>query len=195
MRLIQLIAGALILLPAQTFAQEVPHAEVFAGYSYFRPDGGGNLHGWDASVAVNVNRWLGVVSDFSGHYGSQSLRTEILNDNFPGTISIRANSETNVHTILFGPQISYRGKRKLTPFAHALFGASRLGARATVRFADAFVDSSISDIGFAAAVGGGVDMSLSDSVAVRLIQADYFVTKFGRGSQSNVRLSVGFILR
>lgn len=194
MRLIPLIAGLLITLSAQTFAQEAPPVEVFGGYSYFRPDWGGNMHGWNASVAVNVKRWLGLVSDFGGHYGSQSSSLDFFNDNFPIPVSIRTDSDANVHTFLFGPRVSYRRKGKLTPFAHTLLGASRVGARTTIMSGSTSVNSSVSDIGFAMAVGGGVDLRLSESVGLRLIQADYLVTKFGGGSQSNVRLSVGFIL-
>ena len=38
MRLITFITGLLIALPTQSFAQEAPPVEVFAGYSYFRPE-------------------------------------------------------------------------------------------------------------------------------------------------------------
>lgn len=195
MRLILLTAVLLITLSSHTFAQEAPPVEVFGGYSYVRPEGGSGLHGWNASVAVNLNRWFGIVGDFSGHYGSQSLRAEILDDNFPGTITVEADSDTNVHSILVGPRFSYREHRKVTPFAHALFGASRLAGDATIRFGGASVDSSFSDIGFAVAIGGGLDVGLSESVGLRLIQADYVVTRFGSATQNNVRLSVGFTFR
>ena len=196
MRRIILIAGLLIALSPQAFAQEAPPVEVFAGYSYFRPDGGGSLHGWNASVAVSLSRNLAVVGDFSGHYGSQSLRADIFDDDdFPGDISIRADSDAKVHTILSGLRYSHRRNERLTPFAHALFGASHLDADATVQFGGARLDSAFSDLGFAMAFGGGLDVKLSESVGLRLIQADYLVSKFGRNSQSNVRLSFGITLR
>ena len=195
MRLILALAFLLVTLSSETLAQEAPPVEVYGGYSYFRPDGGGSLHGWNGSVAVNFNRWFGIVGDFSGHYGSQSVRAEILDDNFPGTITVEADSDTNIHSILAGPRFSYREHEKVTPFAHALFGASRLAGDATIRFGPATVDSSFSDIGFALAIGGGVDVRLSESVGLRLIQADYVMTRFGNGSQNNVRLSVGFTFR
>ena len=193
MRRVILIAGLLIALSPQAFSQEAPPVEVFAGYSYFRPDGGGSLHGWNASVAVSLNRRLAVVGDFSGHYGSESLRADIFDGNdFPGTVSVRADSNTNVHTILSGLRYSHRGNERLTPFAHALIGATRFAADATVRSGPLVVDSSFADIGFTLAVGGGLDVKLSESVGLRLIQADYLITNFGGGAQSNVRLSVGF---
>ena len=195
MRRIILIAGLLVALSPQAFAQEAPPVEVFAGYSYFRPDGGGGLHGWNASVAVSLSRNLAVVGDFSGHYGSQSLRADIFDDDdFPGTVSIRADSDSNMHMLLSGLRYSHRGHEKLTPFAHALIGASRFAADATISTGPLSVNSSFADIGFAFAVGGGLDVKLSESVGLRLIQADYLVTNIGGRSQGNVRLSVGFTL-
>jgi hypothetical protein len=198
MRFILLIAGLLIALSTPALAQEPPPIEVFAGYSYFKPDGGGNLHGLNVSVARNFNSRMAIVADFSAHTGSQSLRADIFDDGFfPGDISIRADSNARVITTLGGPKFSITpiASDKLIPFAHLLVGASYLSADATIRFGNASVDSKFADLSFAVAVGGGLDLSLSDSVGVRLIQADYLVTNFGGSSQRNARLSFGFILR
>ncbi len=196
MRLILSIALLLIALSTPALAQEPPPVEVFAGYSFFRPDGGGSLHGWNASFAVGVKRWVVIVGDFSGHYGSQSLRTEITNDLLPGTVVIAADSDSSIHTFLAGPKFrfTFNGNDQLTPFMHVLFGAARLGADATIRFDDLILETKFSDIGFAGAIGGGLDLKLSDSVGLRLIQADYLGTRFGRNGQANLRLSFGIVL-
>lgn len=194
MKRIILIAGLLIALSSQAFAQEAPPVEVFAGYSYFRPDGGGSLHGWNASVAVSLGRWLEIDSDLSGHYGRQSFSAEISNGDLPGNISIRANSNASVHSFLFGPRFSYRGNKKLTPFVRNLFGVSRLRTDATIRTGNLAVDSAFADVGFAFAIGGGLDVNLSESVGLRLFQVDYVGTNFGGTSQGNVRLSFGITL-
>ena len=101
-----------------------------------------------------------------------------------------------MHTILAGPKFSIApiADGRLTPFAHILVGASRLGANASITFGGASLDSSFADIGLAVAIGGGLDLKLSDSVALRLIQADYFATRFGGSGQANARLSVGLVL-
>src|SRR6266536_3673932 len=101
----------LSLLPA--VAQDVPKAEVFGGYSW----AGGNFHGWNASVTANVTKQLGIVADFSGHYGSE----------IEGSILVKKDA----HSFLFGPRVSFRGKR-LTPFVYALFGVTRFQERATI---------------------------------------------------------------
>jgi hypothetical protein len=198
MRFILLIAALLIALSTPALAQEPPPVEVFAGYSFFGPDGGGSLHGLNVSVAINLHRRIAVVGDFSAHAGSQSLRTDIFDDDFfPGDISIRADSDANVITFLGGPKFSTPpiANGKLTPFAHVLIGVSRLSADATIRFGNATLDTKFADMGFAAAVGGGLDLSLSESVGIRLIQADYLATNYGGTGQRNARLAFGFILR
>lgn len=196
MKLTLSIAFLLVALSTPALAQEPPPVEVFAGYSFVRPDDGGSLHGWNASVAVGLNRWLVIVGDFSGHYGSQSLQTVISNDPFTVPIFIDANSDANMHTFLAGPkiQLTPSGNEQLTPFVHVLFGASRLSTDATIRLMNATLETKFSDISFAFAIGGGLDLKLSDSVGLRLIQADYLGTRFGGNSQANLRLSFGLVL-
>jgi hypothetical protein len=50
---------------------------------------------------------------------------------------------------------------------------------------------------FAGRLGGGVDLPLNSGIAVRLIQADYYMTSFKNSAddrQNNVLLGAGIIL-
>jgi hypothetical protein len=59
----------------------------------------------------------------------------------------------------------------------------------------------INDTGFAFAAGGGVDIkALSSRLAIRLLQADYVMTRFDDGlggttTSHNVRASTGIVIR
>ncbi|HEV8138950.1 MAG TPA: outer membrane beta-barrel protein [Pyrinomonadaceae bacterium] len=159
----------LTLQPAM--AQQVPKAEVFGGYSW----AGGNFHGWNASVTGNITRRLGVVADFSGHYGSE----------LDGSVRIKKDA----HSFLFGPRFSFRGKR-LTPFVYALFGATRFHESAII----SGQKLSDSDTGFSSALGGGLDIKLNDRVAVRALQLDYFRPNFFGEAHNRGRLAVGVVL-
>lgn len=181
-----LFAGLITVLAPASNAQDTPRAELFGGYSYFRAEGGNSLHGWNASIAANVNDWFGVVADFGGHYGNESLRVTV-----PDDIFIDAESSNNVHTFLFGPRFSYRKHRTLTPFAHALVGASRSHVEATVDTPIFSTRISDTDTDFAAAFGGGLDARISDRFAFRVFQADYLPT----GRNENFRLSTGVVIR
>ena len=177
MRKLLWVLGLFLLVSAPTMAQDAPRVEIFGGYSYLRADRGDNginLNGWNAAVAGNINKWFGVVGDFSGHYGSIDLAP---------TVKLDVNS----HLFLAGPRFSCRKHERVTPFAHVLLGGAR----------DEFSAQGLSEssIAFAAAMGGGLDVKVSDRVALRLFQADYVLTRFNDDSQHNFRLSTGLVIR
>ncbi len=152
---------ALLSLPISMMAADYPKAEVFGGYSYQHVEGGFNLNGWNASVAGNFNPWLGLVADLSGQY-----------------------NDFNSHSFLFGPQLTYRGNDRVTPFAHVLIGAVHHSGGGI-----------FSNTAFATAFGGGVDVKLKGPVAARLIQVDYIMTRFNGQTQNDARLSFGLVFR
>jgi hypothetical protein len=164
-----------ILICSPVMAQDSDHTgDVFIGYSYFNAEGTpdrANLHGWNASANFNANDWLGFVADFAGNYGEGQ----------PGNVDI------NQHTFMFGPRISFRGNERVTPFVHALFGAAHESA--------SIAGVQAEDTAFAAAVGGGFDVYGSGSIGWRVIQADYFYTRFNSNSQDNWRVGTGILFR
>jgi len=193
-----LAACAVIFISLPAPGQETPKGEVFGGYSYFRGDGGSHLHGWNASITANLNRWFGVTADFSGHYNSERSSLTVLIPRSEDFAS-RVDATTNIHNFLLGGTFSYRGHESLIPFARVLAGFSR--NRENVEYAlatrNGIVASSYSnsDTAFAAAVGGGLDVKLSKSFALRVIQVDYLLTRFEHQTQNNVRISTGIVFR
>jgi hypothetical protein len=198
------LAVSLSCCSLKTFAQDTPKVEIFGGYSYIKRDATNidriNTHGWNASVTANVNSWLGVVADASGHYGSISI--------------FKAAHHT--HTFLFGPQITYRKSEKIIPFAHTLFGVSNNPPRVLVAIINSaqtaittqeFISGTGQGIpviagnenAFTMAFGGGVDLKINKLIAVRLLQADYLTTKLGSifpafgGTRHDPRLSTGLV--
>jgi opacity protein-like surface antigen len=168
------LAAALVAFAASAArAQETPKVEVFGGYAY----GGANAHGWNGSVAANVNRWLGLVGDFGGTYTSFD--------------SADASERIRTHSFLFGPRFSLRRNRHVTPFAHALLGAAHTDSRAR----ELGLDFHFTDTAFAAALGGGLDVRVGRHVAVRVFQLDYLRTNFFGESQNNGRASAGLVIR
>ena len=192
---------ACLILPA--WAQdEAPRVEVFGGYSILRPNipadiGGsgadgeaaaeigefalGNVLGWGADVTVNINQTFGITADFSGHYKS-------LDVSFEGD---RVDASADLHTFLFGPKFTMRNER-VSPFVHALFGVGRVGASGRVNGDSSEFDKT----GFAASVGGGVDVLAHPNVAVRAIVFDYFPFRNRNGDTftfNNVRWRSGVV--
>lgn len=179
------LLAALVLSAVSAYAQEsAPKFDVFAGYSYVQANPGVtgvdsfHLHGGNANVAYNLNNWLGGVADFGGYTNGN-----ILSSGASGTFS----------TYLFGPRVSYRHYRRVTPFGQVLFGAAHANAAA--------FNTTGTQNAFAMTAGGGVDYKLFDHFAIRPFQADYLLTRFREGAiagnrtQNNFRVSTGFVVR
>jgi len=172
----------LIALGSTAVAQDFPKAEVFGGYSYLRSAGNANFNGWHGQLAFNMNRWFGLAADFSGHYqtGSEEVNR------------VRASN----HAFLFGPQVTDR-VGKISGFAHALFGGTMVD-KGFLLIAGGIPEDTTS---FTMAFGGGIDVGVSDAIAVRVFQVDYVrmrvespITGDAKGA-NNFRVSVGVVFK
>jgi opacity protein-like surface antigen len=179
-----------------------PKLDMFLGYSYLRATptlAAGNrmvhLNGGSTSLAYNFNSYLGLVADFGGFNDTQ-LR---LSGAAPSSV---VNSSGNAFTYLFGPRMSFRKNRRITPFAQVLFGG--------IHASDVTLSSGCTGVGcillpsetkFAMTAGGGLDLNVRRHLAIRLIQAEYLMTSFddpstGKGAtQNDIRLSTGLVFR
>lgn len=196
MKKLVLVAVFLLGFSAMGMAQDVPAIEVFGGYSIVMVDTATaagapsgnydlNLNGWNGSVAFNGNQWLGFLADFGGYYGT--LDTSY---NYPA--GVKAWADINMYSVMFGPKITlHRGA--IEPFVHGLFGYARL--KAHYREEGESINDSEND--FAMAFGGGVDVNLTDKIAIRPVQLDYFTTKTGMTGDfaDHFRFSTGFVLK
>jgi hypothetical protein len=180
---------ALLFLSFSSFAglaaAQIPTAgNVFVGYSFQNTSasalnlisGRANLQGWEASLEGKLVPFLGIVADFSGHYGSEGFNE--LTPNGPLSVSVSAHEEE----VLFGPRVSI-SVGKFRPFAEGEVGIGHVN---TNGFG--------SDTSFATALGGGLDYRIIRPIAWR-VQGDYVYTRFFSTSQSDFRLSTGIVFR
>jgi hypothetical protein len=193
----------LFLLSASIIkAQEIPKYQVFVGPSYDREDltdiKNINGIGWHASLDGTANNWVSAVFDFSGYYSSPKI-----NVGLPAPLPINSSE----YLYLFGPRFTYRKWQRLTPFAESLFGVSDFRFTAS----SVGLTNAISSTAFAAAIGGGADYTVKSWLAIRLIEADYVLTRSRelgvdpttgqigftgqRRTQNNARASVGVVFR
>lgn len=204
------VSVVLVLLIPSTpvvSAQDFPAAEFFVGFTTNNNQYGIDRHnspGWHMSFGYNFIRNLRLVGDFAGQYHS----TDIVWTNGRG-------ASANDYQILFGPEFAIRSGSKATPFVHTLVGfATRHYAVPNGVWTCTYYSCSENhfDIsqewGFAAGVGGGLDLKIHDIVAVRLFQADWIPAHLSqdnpnaipaqgqvptmRGWQHNYRFSCGF---
>jgi|SRR4029077_3117203 outer membrane immunogenic protein len=183
MRIVVSVLAFLSICGGAAYAQETPKVDIFAGYSYVRenPSTSGaqsfSLNGGSASVTYHIKDWVSAVADFGGYHNGN-----ILGSGVDGTLS----------TYLFGPRVSYRSYRRITPFGEALFGVAHAGASIGG-------GANGSQNAFAMTLGGGVDYRLTNRFSIRPLQVDYLLTRFSEGTpnnqtQNNLRASTGILI-
>lgn len=182
----------IMLLATFAFAQDsIPKVQVFGGYSLVHADLGGlkavvldvdllqhngpfattnNFNGWSAEAQYNANHWLGVVADFGGRYGSPIISAS--------NLTLGGLPKGTGYSFLVGPVASFRGKTRITPFIHALFGFDRISLSGSTITGGTSPVSALATTYTDAAVmlGGGADFRVSRHFSIRLAQLDEFYT-------------------
>ncbi len=219
--------------PCALAQDETPRAEFFIGYSNLQAESGFDsnnpddeffaeitdnrtgLHGVNASITGYFSRRVGLTGDFSYHTKSESdafdasqiVCVQAPCTPVPGTVNVR----TNVFNFLGGPQVKFTNTSRVEPFVRALAGVAHTRARVrTSGFGDDF-DTEFSDnsTDFALALGGGIDVRISDRVAIRAFQVDYnpvflrsrdidvfgSTERFDGRRLDNIRFSFGLVFR
>ena len=180
----------------------VPTYELFVGYSNFRAisqGASGNrvawLSGLSASLALNFNQYVGLVLDLGGY------RDTRFGPNAPPLGGV-VPATGSAYTIMVGPRFSWRHDR-LTPFVQVLFGGTHISNVTLTNCTGAGCTPLPSESSYALNAGGGLDLTLTRHLAVRLFQVEYAMTRFrdpnsGTGQaayQSDARLSTGLVFR
>src|SRR5262249_10886127 len=107
----------------------------------------------------------------------------------------------NLFTYLFGPVVRIPS-HKFNLWGETLFGGSHTNAYANLSrdFVNAGADINVinSQHPFTMAVGGGVDYNLSKTVALRLAEADWLLTRYtnpftGTNNQNSFRYTGGIV--
>jgi len=188
----KLLLGAACLLAAAMYsvAQEVPKAEVYAGYTFVRfyPSGVTNAftaNGGIGSFQYNFTSHFSFVAELGGvHNGRLSI----------GDLGSFSPDQT-AFTYLFGPRVFFNKAGVVSPFVEVLFGGfhnSRsffvpndllpvpiLPVRGvTVTPGPIYTKFASTQNAFALATGLGVDIRLSRLISFRPIELDYLPTHF-----------------
>jgi outer membrane immunogenic protein len=177
MRKSMIVLGFILMAAGSARAQEGRGFEISGNYQYVRINPGGgasgiNCQGGSGSGAAYLNTWLGVV----GEFGACKVT------GLPSGVS------SHEMDYLFGPRAYFHAHGRVYPFVQALFGGERFSAGVTGV-------GSASSNAFAAALGGGADVTLTRHVSLRALQVDYLYTHFGGASQNNLRLQSGIVWR
>jgi len=211
----KLFFGFLLILCSVPLAaaqsDERSRFEFFAGYSVMRIkyeakatdprfqtptlvafNGKQTLNGFNVSATANLTKGFGLTGDFSGHF-----KTNRIADVLGGNIS----THIRLLNLLGGPQYRFRGNSTVTPFVRALAGIADTRSRLEVAIHNTSDTDSSTD--FALALGGGLDVRISERVDLRVFQVDYnaiFLSRgnelgFGHARADNVRFSFGVVFK
>jgi len=173
MKRVMWVVLAVLLFCITAHAQETPEWEIHGGYSYMRanlngPGSSFHMNGGLASVTENLNDWFGgriEISAFGGSTGGTNVTAQ---------------------TFTFGPVFAYHKFDRFIPYAHVQVGA--------IHASQGYLGISQSANKFAMTTGGGVDLKINRTAAIRL-QADYLLTKFLSQTQNNLQFSTGLVIR
>jgi len=181
-----------------------PKVELFLGYTHFGTAStktvAGNrmvgLNGGSASVAFNLNRYLGLVADIGG-YNDNAVQLTGTGVNQP----LDTYASGTVYSFLGGPRLSFRNYSRFTPFAQAFFGGVYAGAVTVSNCSGSACTVLPSQKTLSMTAGGGLDIRLVHHISLRAVQAEYMMTRFGAlttgasTSQNDLRLSTGLVFR
>ena len=196
-----LVVTPTALVAAQDQGRKV---EVFGGYTYLTIDDHksnnpidhvGSLDGFNVAVTGFISKRIGITGDFSAGYqsGTQAVTG--------GSLSYKSRN----YGFYVGPHFRFKNTTRVTPFVHALVGASN--NRFSYLLTPTSTPASISRVSqtstdFAMALGGGLDVRVHKRVAIRLFQIDYNPVfaptrpEFGTNTNfrfDNIRFSSGIV--
>lgn len=207
-----ILIGTIILTCASIAAAQSDYKkfELFGGYSHNRVDTGTGdedpaisdiineregFHGFEVSATGNFTRYLGLKADFSGHFKKKTFPF----GSFPDA---HLDVDSHLFNFLGGVQIKDNSNEgTFKPFAHALAGVAHARNRVDVSNGVCIAvfpspcptPFTESETGFAAAVGGGIDIRANDHISIRAIQIDYNPTRLFNSTQHNFRFGVGIV--
>jgi outer membrane immunogenic protein len=181
-----LLAGMCMVGSIAAVAQEnapTPIIEAGANFSYMKTMPGSGVssfgsQGGSGTFVYNISRAFGVVADIGAYHNGGD-----------------ANFNPNTLSYLFGPRFSLRKSSKFTPYARVLFGGSHVSTNLLNADGNPTVER-----GFATAFGGGLDIRVTNHVAIKPFQLEYLMTETpniwsANNSQNNVRYSAGMVFR
>ena len=182
--------------------------EVFGGYSNNQVDTGlpnynndvrgffgdrETFHGFEVSAVGNVNRYVGIKASISGHFKDYEFNVPV---SFSPPITNRLEIDSSIYNFLGGVQVKDNAKEgsRFRPFAHALIGV----AHRRNEFSGSFCQQpnsgcDQSSTGFAAAIGGGIDIKATKRLSIRAFQFDYNPNRLNDTTKHNFRFGFGLV--
>jgi peptidoglycan-associated lipoprotein len=180
----RILVGSTILFLAcciaRADAQDPRTWELSGGYTYVHTNAPpGNcrcfsMNGGSGGAAYRITNHFAIASDVALLYAGNVLGS---------------NRDFTLTSYQAGPRLYLPINTQWAAFAHILAGGVNAGG-------SELTGTGYSPNAFAATIGGGLDLGINHALTLRLVEADYYLTKFANGTndrQNNLRLSVGLV--
>jgi opacity protein-like surface antigen len=160
-----------------------------------------SFNGVELSGVGNVSRYIGIKGDFSVHVKDFEFDVPQVGT----TPATRFKVDASLYNFLGGVQVKDNSKEgsRFRPFGHALVGVAHQRAKLDSSFftsafcqqpgIDCREQDSETSTGFAAAIGGGLDIKATERFSIRAFQVDYNPTRLNDSMQNNFRFGVGIV--
>jgi hypothetical protein len=216
-----LLAGLVLVFGSVAYAQDDPKVEVSVNYSYMRfvPQNNNiiqsfSLNGGGGGATFFLTKMIGIKAEFEG-YGSQTRAFNLTGTQFCNIDDVRpeggttgtctGNVQANLFTYNVGPEFKVR-LHHFEPFVEALFGGAHSNVNGNLVKACGVdctfnTSRSPSNNAFDFIIGGGIDIPVTHVIAIRPVEIDYVLTRFGNSftagnnNQSNFRYQAGVVFR
>jgi hypothetical protein len=209
-----IVLGMVLLCGVVAFAQDSPKAELSIDYSYIHANPQNNniiptfsLNGGGGGGAFYFSKYIGIEAEFEG-YGSftHNITIPAGNPACLGAVNCTLSAAGDLFTYNIGPIVKFR-TRHFEPFVETMFGGAHTNfyggifSQCGAVIGCVTASRSPSNNAWDFIIGGGIDIPIGRSFAIRPIQVDYLLTRFGTGftggnnNQSNFRYQAGVLFR
>ena len=179
--------------------------EYYVGYSNNQVDEGVHrgLNGFEGSYTRNVSRYFGIRVGISHAFKNNEVSGQAA-DPVAGTYNFTQDYKRSVTNFLAGVQVKDNStEARFKPFGYAMAGVANnrssysnfncTSGNCPSNSPNLFTFRS-NDTGFAAALGGGLDIKLSRRFDLRAIQVDYNPIYSNSRMDNNFRIGVGIVI-
>ena len=156
--------------------------------------------GFSTSLTYNFHSVIGLETSIRYNTGYiLGGKTKI--EHRDGTIDIETGLKRKDFAFLIGPRFTFRISNRVTPFAHVLAGLSHDSVSSTMdaRRGGESLDTGSnnnenlnSNTSYGVALGGGLDIWVNETIGIRAIQADYYMTNHPAYLQMPARFNTSF---
>jgi len=154
-----------------------PQWGIFAGYAsietnnhsfHFDPnitavalDYDENGYGFEVGAVRNLNRYFGIVGLFDAHFSSNHIPNFVPNCKQPPCPTETLDINPSLFRVTAGPEVAFRNRTRVTPFADVLFGVAHSHATFHLSEAAGTFSSLEGENGFAVNFKAGVEVRLA----------------------------------